>query len=143
MSQHDSNEWYEFNKETIEALTEDGSDISLPHTIEHHMAGSDFEALEKAAVDAFKAGFEVTDAEELILDDGGTVFCFDAVVEKQLNVDIFNADSDKLIAIANKHKVYYDGWGTYFLGDDAIEYEDVGDSDGVDDGAEYYDDDED
>ena len=59
MSQHDAAEWYEFNKETIEALTEDGSDISLPHTIEHHFASSDFDALEKAAVDAFKAGFEV------------------------------------------------------------------------------------
>jgi regulator of RNase E activity RraB len=76
MSQHDANEWYEFNKETIEALIEDGSDIDLPHTIEHHLACSDFDALEKAAVDAFKAGFEVTDAEELILDDGETVFCF-------------------------------------------------------------------
>ncbi|MFT5276783.1 MAG: regulator of RNase E activity RraB [Glaciecola sp.] len=141
MSQHDTNEWYEFNEETIEALTLDGSDISLPHTIEHHMAGNDFDALEKAALDAFKAGFEVTDAEELILDDGGTVFCFDAVVEKKLDLEAFNADSDKLIAIADKHKVYYDGWGTYFLGEDAIEYDDA--DDGVDDGAEYYNDDED
>lgn len=137
MSQHDSNEWYEFNKETIEALTEDGSDINLPHTIEHHMASNDFDALEKAAVDAFKAGFEVSDAEELVLDDGGTVFCFDAVVEKKLDLAAFNADSDKLIKIANKHQVYYDGWGTYFIGEDAIEYDEV------DDGADYYDEDDD
>ncbi len=108
-------EWYEFNQETIEALTEDGSDVGQPHTIEYHFAGSDFDLLEKAAVDAFKAGFEVGDAEELELDDGGVVFCFDAVVERMLDLDKLNADTDVLVKIAEKHKVHYDGWGTYFI----------------------------
>ncbi len=137
MSLHDANEWYEFNKETIEALIEDGSDMDLPHTIEHHVACSDFDALEKAAVDAFKAGFEVTDAEELILDDGDTVFCFDDIVEKKLDVEVFNADSDKLIAIADKNKVYYDGWGTYFIGEGAIARDEIDDANSY----EYDDDD--
>mmetsp|Transcript_55517 Transcript_55517/g.176293 ORF Transcript_55517/g.176293 Transcript_55517/m.176293 type:complete len:138 (-) Transcript_55517:226-639(-) len=136
MSQHDAAEWYEFNEETIEALTEDGSDVSLPHTIEHHFASSDFDALEKAAVDVFKAGFEVSDAEEMVLDDGGTVFCFDASVEKKLDIKAFNADTDKLLAIADKHKVYYDGWGTYFIGEGAIEREEIGE-----DGFEFDDED--
>jgi len=126
MSQNSVNEWYEFNQETIDALIADGSDVEQAHIIEHHFAGSDFDALEKAAVDAFKAGFEVGDAEELVLDDGGMVFCFDAVVEKKLDVSVFNKDADKLLAIANKHKVHYDGWGTYFIGD-GIDDEDVED----------------
>jgi regulator of RNase E activity RraB len=108
-------QWYEFNQETIEALFEDGSDSSQAHTIEYHFASSDFEVLEKAAVDAFKAGFEVGDAEELELDDGGEVFCFDAVVERMLDEKLINQDTEKLLAIANKHKVHYDGWGTYFI----------------------------
>ena len=108
-------EWYDFNQETVEALIEDGSDKSQPHTIEHHFASNDFDALEKAAVDAFKAGFEVGDAEELMLDDGGTIFCFDAVVERMLDVEPLNQDTDKLLTIADKHKVHYDGWGTYFI----------------------------
>ncbi|WP_158970846.1 ribonuclease E inhibitor RraB [Paraglaciecola sp. L3A3] len=108
-------EWYEFNQETVEALIEDGSDASQAHTIEYHFASADFEALEKAAVDAFKAGFEVGDAEELELDDGGEVFCFDAVVERMLDPLLINQDTDKLYAIATKHKVHYDGWGTYFI----------------------------
>ena len=37
------------------------------------MAGKQFPELEKAAVDLFKAGFEVTDAEELVLDDGSVI----------------------------------------------------------------------
>ncbi|GAA6184765.1 MULTISPECIES: ribonuclease E inhibitor RraB [Alteromonadaceae] len=108
-------EWYEFNQETVEALIEDGSNAELPHTIEYHFAHSDFDVLEKAAVDAFKAGFEVGDAEELMLDDGGTVFCFDAVVERMLDIDLINKDTDTLLKIADKHNIHYDGWGTYFI----------------------------
>jgi len=108
-------QWYEFNQETIAALIEDGSDNSQAHTIEYHFASSDFDALEKAAVDAFKAGFEVGDAEELELDDGGEVFCFDAVVERMLDLQLINQDTEKLLVIASKHKVHYDGWGTYFI----------------------------
>lgn len=108
-------EWHEFNLETIEALTEDGSDVSQAHTIEYHFASADFDALEKAAVDAFKAGFEVGDAEELELEDGGEVFGFDAVVERMLDAQLINQDTDKLFAIALKHDVDYDGWGTYFI----------------------------
>ncbi|GAB54645.1 hypothetical protein GPUN_0498 [Glaciecola punicea ACAM 611] len=122
---NEAQEWYEFNEETIQALTQDGTDLSQEHTIEHHMASKDFDVLEKAAVDAFKAGFEVGDAEELVLDDGGTVFCFDAVVEKKLDLAAFNKDIDALLLIATKHKVHYDGWGTYYVGDDAIDDEDV------------------
>ena len=97
-------EWHEFNQETVAALIEDGSDASQAHTIEYHFASDDFDALEKAAVDAFKAGFEVGDAEELELDDGGEVFCFDAVVERMLEIELINQDTEKLLVIANKHK---------------------------------------
>lgn len=108
-------EWYDFNQETVDALIEDGSNVKVAHTIEYHFAHADFDILEKAAVDAFKAGFEVGDAEELMLDDGGTVFCFDAVVERMLEVDLINKDTDALLAIADKHNIHYDGWGTYFI----------------------------
>ena len=115
MTQFDEREeWYEFNQETIDALLEDGSQADADYTIEHHFASTDFDVLEKAAVDAFKAGFEVTDAEELMLDDGETIFCFDAIAERKLDIEKLNADSDTLLKIADKHDVTYDGWGTYF-----------------------------
>jgi regulator of RNase E activity RraB len=115
MNQFDEREeWYEFNQETIDALLEDGSQADADYAIEHHFASTDFDVLEKAAVDAFKAGFEVSDAEELVLDDGEEVFCFDAVVERKLDINVLNEDIDKLLKIADKHDVTYDGWGTYF-----------------------------
>lgn len=118
-SEQERQEWYEFNQETIDALREDGSQMDATYTVEHHLASADFDLLEKAAVDAFKAGFEVTDAEELMLDDGGTIFCFDAIVERVLDRDALDKDTDSLLTIAEKHQIHYDGWGTYYVGDDA------------------------
>ena len=118
-NQEERQEWYEFNQETIDALREDGSQMDATYTVEHHLASADFEKLEKAAVDAFKSGFEVTDAEELMLDDGGTIFCFDAIVERELKRDALDKDTDVLLNIAAKHQIHYDGWGTYYIGDDA------------------------
>jgi regulator of RNase E activity RraB len=118
-NQQERQEWYAFNQETIDALREDGSQMDATYTVEHHLASADFEKLEKAAVDAFKAGFEVSDAEELILDDGGTIFCFDAVVERELKRELLDKDTDALLSIADKYQIHYDGWGTYYIGDDA------------------------
>ncbi|MFC6441095.1 ribonuclease E inhibitor RraB [Bowmanella sp. JS7-9] len=108
-------EWLAFNRETVDALLADGSDPDAVYSIEYHFASNNFDKLEKAAVDAFKAGFEVGDAEEMILDDGGTLFCFDAVAERDLNVEQLDADTKTLMTIADKHNVYYDGWGTHFI----------------------------
>ncbi|UAA38311.1 ribonuclease E inhibitor RraB [Paraneptunicella aestuarii] len=108
-------DWYEFNSETVDALLADGSNPTLPHTIEYHLAGKDFDKLEKAAVDLFKAGFEVSDAEELQLDDGSNIFSFDAIKEMKLDLDTLNKDTKFLLEIAEKHGVFYDGWGTYFV----------------------------
>ncbi|TKB51420.1 ribonuclease E inhibitor RraB [Ferrimonas sediminicola] len=103
------------NREIVEALLEDGSQPDADYVIEHHFSGSNFDKLEKAAVDAFKAGFEVEDAEELELDDGAIVFAFDAVAEHKLEVERLNKDTKAMIELADKHGIQYDGWGTYFV----------------------------
>ncbi|WP_139379658.1 ribonuclease E inhibitor RraB, partial [Zoogloea sp. LCSB751] len=53
------------NRDIVQALLDDGSEPDAEYTIEHHFSSSNFERLEKAAVDAFKLGFEVNDAEEM------------------------------------------------------------------------------
>ncbi|MDV5171001.1 ribonuclease E inhibitor RraB [Photobacterium rosenbergii] len=119
----------EETREIIAALLEDGSDPDALYTIEHHFSADTFEELEAAAVEAFKMGFEVLEAEELELapeDGGGKVVCFDAVMESALNADVIDEQADKLIQLAEKHNIDYDGWGTYFESgeDDDEEYED-------------------
>ncbi len=119
----------EETREIIAALLEDGSDPDALYTIEHHFSADTFEELEAAAVEAFKMGFEVLEAEELELapeDGGGKVVCFDAVMESALNADLIDEQADKLIQLAEKHNIDYDGWGTYFESgeDDDEEYED-------------------
>lgn len=108
-------EQQEETRAIVSALLEDGSVAGAKYTIEHHFASSDFDTLEKVAVDAFKAGFEVEDAEEVELDDGAIAFCFDAVTEHELDLERLDKDCEALIRIAEKHDVLYDGWGTYFI----------------------------
>ncbi|CAH0534419.1 Regulator of ribonuclease activity B [Vibrio stylophorae] len=105
-------------RDIIEDLLEDGSDPDALYTIEHHFAADRFEDLENAAVEAFKMGFEVLEAEELPLEEGGTIICFDAVMESPLDAEIIDQQVEKLVALAQKHNIDYDGWGTYFESDE-------------------------
>ncbi|EGT5681050.1 ribonuclease E inhibitor RraB [Cronobacter turicensis] len=99
----------------IEELLEDGSDPEALYTIEHHFSADDFDTLEKLAVEVFKLGYEVTDPEELELEEGGeTVICCDALSECALNAELIDAQVEQLMNMAEKFNVEYDGWGTYF-----------------------------
>jgi len=115
--------WEEFTNDTIAALLEDGSDPDAEYTIEHHFYDEDFAKLEKLAVEVFKLGFEVTDAEEVEFEDGGNAWVFDAIREQSLDGAAITADAIKLEALARKFGIEYDGWGTYFEGEDG-EFED-------------------
>ncbi|TCV92457.1 ribonuclease E inhibitor RraB [Biostraticola tofi] len=117
----------------IEELLEDGSDPAALYTIEHHFSADNFETLEKAAVEAFKLGYEMTDAEELEVEDGSVLMCCDAVSEVALNADLIDAQVEQLFALAERLGVNYDGWGTYFEDPDGEEGDD---EDGEDDESE-------
>ncbi len=108
----------------IEELLEDGSDPDALYTIEHHFSADDFDTLEKLAVEVFKLGYEVTDPEELELEEGGeTVICCDALSECALNAELIDAQVEQLMNLAEKFNVEYDGWGTYFEDPDGEEDE--------------------
>ncbi|MFP1767193.1 ribonuclease E inhibitor RraB [Lonsdalea quercina] len=120
----------------IEELLEDGSDPDAVYTIEHHFSAEKFEDLEKVAVDAFKLGYEVTDAEELEVEEGLLLMCCDVISEVSLKAEIIDAQVEQLLALAERHEINYDGWGTYF--------EDPNGSDEDDEGeGEFYDEDDD
>ncbi|GGD26421.1 ribonuclease E inhibitor RraB [Franconibacter helveticus 513] len=118
----------------IEELLEDGSDPDALYTIEHHFSADDFETLEKVAVEAFKLGYEVTDPEELEVEEGETVICCDVLSECALNAELIDAQVEQLLNLAEKYEVDYDGWGTY--------YEDPN-GEGEEDDEDYVDEDDD
>ncbi|MDG2954097.1 ribonuclease E inhibitor RraB [Bisgaard Taxon 10/6] len=128
-------------REIIANLLNDGSDPHALYIIEHHIAHYDFDKLEKIAVDAFKAGYEVSDAEELEDDNGKPLYCFDIVAEVELKAEIIDAQQQQLVPLVAKHGGIYDGWGTYFEDPDADEDEYGEDGEFFDD-EEYEDDDE-
>ncbi|GAB3418652.1 ribonuclease E inhibitor RraB [Erwinia aphidicola] len=123
----------------IEELLDDGSDPDALYTIEHHLSCDSFDALEKAAVEAFKLGYEVTEPEELDLEDGTKVQCCDIISESALTAELIDAQVEQLIDLVAKFNVDYDGWGTYFEDPDGEEEddEDGEEIDGEDNGIRH------
>ncbi|MGF1844801.1 ribonuclease E inhibitor RraB [Vibrio clamense] len=110
----------EDTRDIIEALIEDGSDPDALYDIEHHLFAENFEVLEKAVVEAFKMGFEVLEAEETEDEDGNKLLCCDATMQSVLKADVIDEQVVKLVNLAEKFDIIYDGWGTYYEGEDAI-----------------------
>ncbi|MCE1848578.1 ribonuclease E inhibitor RraB, partial [Enterobacter hormaechei] len=106
-------------------LLEDGSDPDALYAIEHHFSAEDFSLLEKAAVEAFKLGYEVTDAEELEVEDGTILMCCDVISECGLNAELIDAQVEQLVNLAEKIGINYDGWGTYFEDPDEQDEDDL------------------
>ncbi|MBF9001370.1 ribonuclease E inhibitor RraB [Vibrio nitrifigilis] len=118
----------EETRDIIEALLEDGSDPEALYEIEHHLFAEQFETLEKAAIDAFKMGFEVLEAEETEDEDGNKLLCFDATMQSVLNPEAIDEQVEKLVNLAEKYDIIYDGWGTFYEGEDAL-YDEEDDDD--------------
>ncbi|MDC9588062.1 ribonuclease E inhibitor RraB [Xenorhabdus sp. XENO-10] len=108
----------------IEELLEDGSDPEALYIIEHHFSAEDFDQLEKAALEAFKLGYEVTDAEELETEDRVVLMCCDVISESRLEAELINVQVEQLMNLAEKIGINYDGWGTYFEDPNASDDED-------------------
>lgn len=106
-------EFIEETEDIVEAILEDGSNPDAVYMIEHHLSCSDFDSLEKAAIACFKKGYEVTDPEELELEDGSIILSFDVVIEMNLDEDAIIEDIEKLLQLAQSFNIDYDGWGTY------------------------------
>jgi hypothetical protein len=114
MAENELQHWLSYTEELITELLTDGSNPDAYHVIEHHFASTDFDLLEKAAIAAFKLGLDVAEPEEAELETGETIFAFDIVTEHLLDVDVISTEVIKMSELAQKCKVDYDGWGTYF-----------------------------
>ncbi|KQA21554.1 ribonuclease E inhibitor RraB [Vibrio metoecus] len=111
----------EETRDIIQALLEDGSDPDALYEIEHHLFAEEFDKLEKAAVEAFKMGFEVLEAEETEDEDGNKLLCFDATMQSALDAKLIDEQVEKLVNLGPKNSdIIYDGWGTYYEGEDAL-----------------------
>jgi len=114
MKNEELQQWLTHTDVLITELLEDGTNDEVYHTIEHHFASQDFDLLEKAAIAAFKLGLDVEDPEEAELENGDKVFAFDIITEQMLDVEAIKAETVSMFELAEKCKVDYDGWGTYF-----------------------------
>ena len=100
------NELQEETREIITDLLNDGSDPDALYIIEHHIAHYDFDTLEKIAVDAFKAGYEVSEAEEFEDENGKVIFCFDIISEVELKPEIIDAQQKENLPLVENTKAF-------------------------------------
>ncbi|TYA26326.1 ribonuclease E inhibitor RraB [Aggregatibacter actinomycetemcomitans] len=130
-------------REIITDLLNDGSDPNALYIIEHHISHHNFDKLEKIAMDAFKSGYEVSEAEEFEEENGRVIFCCDIISEVELKPELIDAQQKELLPLIAKYQGGYDGWGTYFedLDADDDEYGDDGEffdeDDALDDDDEF------
>lgn len=136
-------EQYDETRQIIEDLLDDGSDPDALYTIEHHLAADNFDTLEKAAIEAFKLGYDVSDAEEVELEDGTVIICCDIISEISLNAELIDSQVVQLVKLAADNGVDYDGWGTFFEGeegnDDDYDDDEDHDDDSTSDDDDNYD----
>lgn len=123
-------------REIIADLLNDGSNPNALYIIEHHISHRNFDKLEKIAMDAFKAGYEVSEAEEFEEENGNVLFCCDIISEVELKLEIIDAQQKELLPLVEKYQGSYDGWGTYFEDPNA-------DDDEYGDDGEFFDEDDD
>ncbi|MDG6356007.1 ribonuclease E inhibitor RraB, partial [Glaesserella parasuis] len=83
--------------EIIKSLLDDGSDPEALYIIEHHVAHHDFDKLEKLVVDAYKLGYEISEAEEVEEENGDLVFVCDIVSEIKLDAELITAQQKELL----------------------------------------------
>lgn len=139
---YDLNELRQETDEIIENLLQDGSDPDALYIIEHHVAHRDFDKLEKLVVDAYKLGYEISEAEEVEEENGKVIFVCDIVSEVNLNADIITAQQKELLPLIEKVGAEYEGWGTYFEDPNAEDDEYGEDGEFFDDQDEDFDFDE-
>ncbi|KDB46904.1 ribonuclease E inhibitor RraB [Glaesserella parasuis] len=122
--------------EIINSLLADGSDPEALYIIEHHVAHHDFDKLEKLVVDAYKLGYEISEAEEVEEENGDLVFVCDIVSEIKLDAELITAQQKELLPLIEKSGAVYEGWGTYFEDPNS-------DEDEYGDDGEFFDDEDD
>lgn len=139
---YDLNALRQETDEIIENLLADGSDPEALYIVEHHVAHSDFDKLEKLVVDAYKLGYEISEAEEVEEENGKVIFVCDIVSEINLNADLITAQQKELLPLIEKAGAEYEGWGTYFEDPNAEEDEYGDDGEFFDDEEDFDEDDE-
>ncbi len=122
MQQQQLDQFKQETREIIRDLFNDGSDRDALYIIEHHVVHSDFDKLEKIAVEAFKLDFEVADAEEFE-ENNETFFGFDILSETKLTAELIDKQQEIIIPLVEKFGGIYEGWGTYFEDPNADEDE--------------------
>lgn len=110
-SVYPSNQREKEDLQVIEQLKKVGSDLSKPHSIEHHFTVYGDKKKADGAISELKSqDYEVVDIEEGV-DNGQKYYYFDAIKSIMVKPDIIFTQTSAMEEIAEKYDIVYDGWG--------------------------------
>lgn len=98
------------DEQVLRALADAGSDLSKPHSLEHHFVCPNRAAAQPVVAWGIAAGYqtsEVVDGEF----EGRKYSCFDLIKSTVPTISIITAETSAMLAAAARHGVEYDGWG--------------------------------
>ena len=100
------------NTRTLDALKEAGANMSLPHSIEHHIysyTSGDYESISNAGT---LLGYKIDNNGEFEDDDGKIIWAQDLIKETIPTISNIEEQSIEIEQLTEQFNSDYDGWGT-------------------------------
>ncbi len=94
----------------IQALGNAGSDLSKPHSLEHHFVCQTRELAEPALAWGIAEGYEASPVTEAEFEGREYVY-FDLVKSTVPAIENITPQTTAMLEIAARHEIEYDGWG--------------------------------
>lgn len=99
------------DRQTIKALRDAGSNLSKPHTLEHHFVTYERAKADVVVADQLATGYKVSEISTLNDKSGKPYFYFDLIKPIVPDEKLIFAESLRMTTLEKKHGVLYDGWG--------------------------------
>ena len=97
--------------QTIKALQDAGSNLSKPHTLEHHFVTYDLAKADAVTADQLAVGYKGSEISTLKDQNGKPYFYFDLIKAVVLEEKTIFPESLRMTTLGKKYNVLYDGWG--------------------------------
>ena len=101
----------EYNKQLIQALKKNGSNMKKPHPLEHHFYCTSPESLKALMAKGRAMGYRPANLGNKVY-EGVHYWYGDLIKETKVSLNVINHENATMLKIASEFKAGYDGWGT-------------------------------
>jgi regulator of ribonuclease activity B len=102
------------DKATIEALKRNASDVSKPHTLEHHFYVFSIKSVNTLTKRGVELGYEISEVKPGN-GQGRNYWYFDLKKPIVPSLENVTKETSLMIKLSREHQAQYDGWGTHVV----------------------------